>query len=229
MQAALFTLIPWAALLIGAVATVFLQPGPQVRSGVQHFAAGVVFAAAATEILPDVKHAGSLAAVMVGAVIGVAAMLALKSYGRRAQGAVGLAAATGIDILIDGLVLGISFAAGARQGVLLTLALTVEVLFLGLTLAGQFAATASARWKAVALTGAIGLGLPLGALCGSLAAGLPPTIVTGFYAFSLIALLYLVTEELLVEAHETADTPAITAMFFAGFLVVLLIEDLMRA
>lgn len=42
----------------------------------------------------------------------------------------------------------------------------------------------------------------------------------------LIALLYLVTEELLVEAHEGGkETPFATAMFFAGFLLLLLLEE----
>lgn len=45
-------------------------------------------------------------------------------------------------------------------------------------------------------------------------------------AFGLIALLYLVTEELLVEAHEGGkETPFATAMFFAGFLLLLLLEE----
>ena len=42
-----------------------------------------------------------------------------------------------------------------------------------------------------------------------------------------MALLYLVTEELLVEAHERPDTPFISAMFFVGFLGLLLIEEIM--
>lgn len=33
------------------------------------------------------------------------------------------------------------------------------------------------------------------------------------FAFSLVALLYLVVEELLVEAHEGPEGPLITAMF----------------
>jgi ZIP family zinc transporter len=36
---------------------------------------------------------------------------------------------------------------------------------------------------------------------------LPNPLLTGFFAFGLIALLYLVTEELLIEAHETPDRP----------------------
>ena len=42
-------------------------------------------------------------------------------------------------------------------------------------------------------------------------------------AFALAALLYLVTEELLAEAHETPDVPLVTALFFAGFLRFLLL------
>ena len=41
-----------------------------------------------------------------------------------------------------------------------------------------------------------------------------------------MALLYLVTEELLVEAHESPDTPLISSMFFIGFLGLLLLEEL---
>ena len=41
-----------------------------------------------------------------------------------------------------------------------------------------------------------------------------------------MALLYLVTEELLVEAHEGGkETPFAAAMFFAGFLLLLLLEE----
>ena len=46
-------------------------------------------------------------------------------------------------------------------------------------------------------------------------------------SFGLMALLYLVTEELLVEAHEKPDSPLISAMFFVGFLALLLIEEIM--
>ncbi|WP_245573594.1 hypothetical protein [Curvibacter lanceolatus] len=67
--------------------------------------------------------------------------------------------------------------------------------------------------------------LPIGALLGAPVALLPSAIGTGFLAFGLIALFYLVTEELLIEAHETPDCPWVTAMFFAGFLALLPLEE----
>ncbi len=227
MSAFVFTLIPLCAMGVGAVATAIRPPGPGLQSGIQHFAAGVVFAAAASEILPDVKHGNSVVAIAIGATAGIVLMLLIKQLGRRASGAFGIAAVTGIDILIDGLVLGIGFAAGARQGLLLTIALTIEVLFLGLTLTSQLIDSVASRWKAVGLAAAIGLALPIGALAGGPIGTLPAPVLTGFYAFGLIALLYLVTEELLVEAHEHPDTPLISAMFFVGFMALLLLEEML--
>lgn len=56
MRAIAFTIIPVLAVLIGAIIAVWRRPGPKLTSAIQHLAAGVVFAAAATEILPDVVH-----------------------------------------------------------------------------------------------------------------------------------------------------------------------------
>ncbi len=53
----MYTLIPAGAAIIGAVVAVYSRPGPTIVSAIQHFAAGVVFAAAG-EILPDVMHRG---------------------------------------------------------------------------------------------------------------------------------------------------------------------------
>ena len=131
----------------------------------------------------------------------------------------------GIDILIDGLVLGIGFAAGPKVGLLLTIALTIEVLFLGLTVATELSESVRSRAKVISITSALVLLLPIGALLGAPVALLPSSLLTGFFAFGLIALLYLVTEELLVEAHETPDRPWVTAMFFVGFLALLLLEE----
>lgn len=222
----MYTLIPAAAAIIGATVAVNTRPGPNIVSAIQHFAAGVVFAAAAGEILPDVMHRGSPVATVIGGAIGVAVMLLVRQLETRAKGPVGLMTAVGIDILIDGLVLGIGFAASPRVGLLLTIALTLEILFLGLTVANELGESVRSRLKIVGITAALVLLLPIGALLAAPVGALPDPVVTGFFAFGLIALLYLVTEELLVEAHETPDRPWVTAMFFAGFLLLLVCEEI---
>lgn len=221
----IYTLLPAAAAIIGAIVAVNLRPGPVLVSAIQHFAAGVVFAAAAGEILPDVVHGGSPLATLVGGTAGVIVMLLVKQLEGVVKGPAGLLLAIGIDVLIDGLVLGIGFAAGAKAGILLTIALTIEVLFLGLTVANELSETLTSKLRIIGVTAALVLLLPAGALLAIPVGTLPGPVLTGFFAFGLIALLYLVTEELLIEAHEVPDRPWVTAMFFAGFLILLTLEE----
>lgn len=153
-------------------------------------------------------------------------MLLVRRLGEKAQGPVGFIAAVGVDIFIDGLVLGIAFAAGAKAGLLLTLALTLEVLFLGLSIVGDLQDFLGRRLRVMAAIVGLALLLPIGGLLGAPVAMLGAFWLTAFLAFGLIALLYLVTEELLVEAHEGGkETPFAAAMFFAGFLLLLLLEE----
>ena len=205
MQALLYTLAPVLAVVLGAIVASRTKLKPGLVAGLQHLAAGVVFAAAA----------------------GVATMLGLKALEARFKGPMALLAAIGIDILVDGLVLGLAFVAGEKAGLLLTIALTLEVLFLGLTLTDELAETYRSRLRIIVIVSALALLLPIGALAAVPVAALSPVMIAGFLSFGLMALLYLVTEELLVEAHEKPDTPLISSMFFVGFLALLTLEEMM--
>ncbi len=225
MQAVAFTLIPVIAVLIGSLFAVSRRPSDAFVSAMQHLAAGVVFAAAAAEILPQVMHEGSPIATFTGGALGILVMLSLKALEGRASGPIAMLGAVAVDILIDGLVLGLAFVAGGKAGVLLTIALTLEVLFLGLTVTTELGETIKSKARIITITMGIALLLPIGAAIATPVATFPPVVIAGFLSFGLMALLYLVTEELLVEAHEKPDTPLISAMFFIGFLGLLLIEE----
>ncbi|WP_370170444.1 ZIP family metal transporter [Sphingobium abikonense] len=227
MQALLYTLAPVLAVVLGAIVASRTKLKPGLVAGLQHLAAGVVFAAAATEILSQVKHEASPSATLIGGAAGVATMLGLKALEARFKGPMALLAAIGIDILVDGLVLGLAFVAGEKAGLLLTIALTLEVLFLGLTLTDELAETYRSRLRIIVIVSALALLLPIGALAAVPVAALSPVMIAGFLSFGLMALLYLVTEELLVEAHEKPDTPLISSMFFVGFLALLTLEEMM--
>lgn len=231
MKAVLYTFIPVLAVLLGSLVAVWRRPGEAFVSGVQHLAAGVVFAAAATEILPQVLHQASPSATFIGGMLGVLLMLSLKALQSKnpegaSQSPSVMLTAIGIDIFIDGIVLGLAFVAGAKAGFLLTIALTLEVLFLGLTVTADLAERFESKLKVLGITTCLALLLPFGALLAAPVATLSPVVISGFLSFGLMALLYLVTEELLVEAHEKPDTPLIAAMFFVGFLALLMLEEL---
>ena len=150
-----FASIPAVAVVLGGMVAAFRTPSPAVRSGVQHVAAGVLFAALATELLPDVLHRRLPWVTLIGFALGVAAMLLLKAATAKLEASAGsvslkglplsLLLASGVDIALDGLLIGISFSASARQGLLVTVALTLEVLFLGVAAAAAFNGPGSAQ------------------------------------------------------------------------------------
>lgn len=228
----LFILLPVAAIVAGGSVAAFRSPGPKLSSAIQHFAAGAVFSAVADELVFDLLERDRLVPLIIGFVVGTALMLTIKVITERieqsgggAKQAVGLTVTTVVDVLIDGLVIAIGFAAGASGGVLLTIALTLEVAFLGVTVSGQLTGGGSSPRMAVAASVGLALALAAGAIGGGLVVGgLSGALQDALIAFGAAALLYLVTEELLVEAHEGPESPLMTASFFAAFLLILALE-----
>jgi ZIP family zinc transporter len=229
-----FSLIPVAAMAIGSAIAAVRAPGEQVRSGIQHFAAGVVFAVVAVELLPDIKETHDPIEVAGGFALGLVFMLLLErwsgthEYGEKGgenRGSVGLLVPIGIDLLLDGLLVGIAFAAGATEGVLLSIALGFELLSLGLALTVVLSRAGASTARAITVP--VGLALVTlvgGAVLGStVLANASEAVLATVLAFGCAALLFLVTEELLVEAHEVGETPWATAMFFLGFLGLMIL------
>lgn len=235
-----FSLLPAVVMIVGAALAVWRAPGPKLRSAILHFAAGVIFSVVAVELLPDIVQHHAPYEVALGFGLGVATMLGLRYFTQRlekqqetASGESatspsslpwGLLVAIGIDILIDGLLLGIGFAAGAKEGTLLAIALTIELLSLGLATAIELRKDGHGKGRAVAIVAGTSLMLLLGAGIGTtVLRGATGNLLEIVLSFGLAALLFLVTEELLTEAHEEAETPLLTLAFFVGFLLFLLL------
>ena len=228
-----YALLPVAATITGATVAAFKPPGPLLRSYIQHFAAGVVFSVVAVELLPDIVREHAPVQVVIGFALGVAVMLGVRSATAKVEEKaerteskwpMAMLAAVGVDVLVDGFLIGIGFAAGAKEGKLLTLALTVELLSLGLAVCATLGKAGVARTRSIITTSMLALLIIIGAVVGAtLLSAVSERTLEVVLSFGLAALLFLVTEELLVEAHEEPETPLTTATFFAGFLLLLVL------
>ncbi len=230
-----YALLPAATLLGGGAIASWRLPGPGWRSAILHFAGGVVFSVVAVELLPDVVRTHEPLEIVIGFGLGIGVMLALRRLTEQqrpaaeetAQGAglpFGLLFGVGVDVVIDGLLLGIGFAAGAKEGVLLTLALTFELLTLGLATSATLSQGGTVRARTLLLLSGLALlFMAGGAAGGTLLQRISAHGLAMVLAFGLAALLFLVTEELLVEAHEAEETPWLTTAFFIGFLLFLVL------
>eukprot|EP00759_Apiculatamorpha_spiralis_P043643 PhF_6_TR40927/c0_g1_i2/m.61911/K07238/TC.ZIP, zupT, ZRT3, ZIP2; zinc transporter, ZIP family len=133
----------------------------------------------------------------------------------------GLLAVVTIDAFMDGALIGLSAHAGEKMGLMITVALSVEMTFLGITTSGSMVKKGISRGTAVGVCVVIPLFLMVGGLIGStICASLSPSGLIAGLSFGAAALIYLVTDELLVEAHEQIelDTWYVTAHLFLGFM-----------
>jgi ZIP family zinc transporter len=233
-QALSYAMLAVVAAFVGGLIAIYRPPGPQMESNVQHFAAGVVFAAVAAELLPDI-HSRAPLVVVVGFTIGVATMLGIhrlskyiekRGIGGKVASASSLLITVSIDMLIDGVLIGVTFLAEAATGTLIAVALAIEILFLGV--AGVIALPSGmGALKKLTVPTVFGALLLVGVTAGVLVFDdVTGPAIAVVLAFGSAALLYLVTEELLVKAQQVPETPTSTSLFFAGFLLIFLLDML---
>ena len=224
--AALLVVFPIVAGIIGSFVAVRRTPPASLVAGVQHLAAGVVMAAVAVEVLPDLCDRGPLWLVVIGFCCGVALLVLLERFEGEEPEAGGVVPVSflivlGVDLFVDGLLVGAGAVVSTSTAIVVTIALTLEVLFLGVATSLQLTTAGVARIRAALITSSltvlIGIGAVLGALVLPRAGSGTLTVVL---ALAAAALLWLVVEELLVEAHETPHRPWMAVLFFVGFLTI---------
>lgn len=228
-----FALIPMIVALIGGgLATVYTF-SKKVMSALQHFVAGIVVAAVATELLPKILDHGSPFSIGVGFVIGAAVMLGVHEFahylakkGSTNKLPMGLFIGSALDLFLDGLLIGVSFLAGMSGGILIAISLSFCAFFLVLALSSRLAKSEFHKKHQYALIILITLLLPIGALVGStIISHMPAQVMTETLAFGVAALLFLGIEELIAEAHKVHDNFWISGSFFIGFLVIVMFQN----
>ena len=233
--------LPYAAAaaamgVAGGLVSAFWRPGPLVRSYIQHLAAGLVAAAVAVELIPQVRELhGSPTPILAGFAAGALLMIAIKWFNQkmaedrktRSGGEIpySLTAAAALDTGVDGMVIGTGFAVSPEMGAILTLALALELAFLTMSVGASLRKEGVGRGITIAATLGVTAMLFAGVLLASFVLrDASPTVQATALAFGAAALLYLVAEELLVESQEVEEDLTSVGLLFAGFFGIFAIE-----
>ncbi|KAH3759056.1 ZIP family zinc transporter [Pelomyxa schiedti] len=132
------------------------------------------------------------------------------------------------DACMDGLLIGITFiAANVISGLVMSLALAIEMCFLGVSTSNQMAKNNLPRRVAFPICFSLPFLIMLaGYLGATILASVSGPVFVAVLSFGLAALLFLVSDELLVEAHkdEETDTWWVTIFFFVGFGLVSILQ-----
>jgi ZIP family zinc transporter len=238
MSRQLFLMLPYivfatGAGILGGLVASFWRPKVRARSAIQHFAAGAVIAAVASNVIPEVQRIGTVAGILSGFAAGGLVMIGLKWFvlkfereeKSRNKLPMGLAAAAAVDTLFDGAIISAGFSMDQHLGTLLTIALAVELFFLTLSVGSEFHKGKFKLWQGLAVTSGIASLLLVGALAAwFFLEGVSEATVAVVLAFGAAALIYLIAEELLVENIQAEESLFSTAMLFAGFLILLALK-----
>lgn len=221
----------------------------------QHFAAGLIIAAATLDLLPEALHLGGGWPLIIGFVLGTAFMLALRALLTRfghghshgddhghghghGHGDSQTKAVTGVNlrlvvalavvVLIDGAIIGIALSAGGAAALLIAIALSIELLFVAASTAGSARAGGGSLGTAIGVGAFVAVMMPIGAVLGAVVfAGVSAPVLIAGLGFGAAALLFTAVAELLVEAYEIKESTGTIAMAAGGFLLFLILMMLM--
>jgi len=135
-----------------------------------------------------------------------------------------------VDSFVDGFLIGLAYIANPRAGLVMAGATCIEMGFLGLTFAARSKQATTRLPKFLGLVLSPPAMLCLGSFIGAELANSVteyPAVFVGFIAFAIVALLFLVTQELLIEAFENTDSEGlwyVNIWLFIGIFIVLISE-----
>jgi len=233
-----FSFLPYVLLatlagIIGSVIALFWDPKARIRSAIQHFSAGAVLAAVATNVIPEVERIGTVAGIMSGFIAGGLTMIVLKwiivrlerKEKQGKQMPVGLAIAAAVDTFMDGAIISAGFSINPQLGTLLVIALALELFFLTLSVGVEFRRGKYEAWQILLISSGVASMLLIGALAASFLLGdASPATLAVVLSFGAAALIYLIAEELLVETIQAEESIFSTITLFSGFLVLFVLK-----
>lgn len=136
-----------------------------------------------------------------------------------------------LDSFVDGFLIGISSVISIKAGIILSFANCLEMSFLGMAYSSRlkkctgstlFTRTVALYTPPLIMFMASGVGAALGSVVQDL-----PALFIGLVAFGAVALMFLVTNELLIEAHSAQGEEEhwyISIMVFVGIYLVLMLD-----
>ncbi|WP_031511330.1 ZIP family metal transporter [Streptomyces megasporus] len=223
----LLALVPAAANLAGGVLSEVLPSSGRLLSAALHLATGIVIAVIGLELMPRALEADPAWAPLLAFIAGAGLFLGVDRFAGhlQARSASGGSAApyaiysgTALDLFSDGILIGTGTVIDPTLGLLLALGQAPADLPEG------FATTAALRRARVSRRGrlisAAAFALPVltGAALGYLALRDAPDLLTlSVLAFTGGALLSVVIEEMIPEAHEAAESRWDSFYLVTGF------------
>ena len=228
-------ILPAISMALGGLLSSRIRPGRRFRAVIAHLVGGLVLGIAAADLMPAASNSGHPLALALGFCLGFSLLLVINAVleepddageSPRPRPMLLLMLPFLVDSLIDGLVVGISSRATQQSWVIpVAVALEMGLATVGL---GTLLRRNAGRWRSglsgVLMAGTYSVGLSISLVITN---GLQGPALTGTLAFGTAALIYLVVEEVMKEAHARGedDSGLVNVAFFIGLLCIWLLDS----
>ncbi|MDD2430964.1 MAG: ZIP family metal transporter [Firmicutes bacterium] len=238
----------WASLFaglatgVGALPIVFLKKvSHKLRDILLAFAAGVMVAASAFNLIIPALEEGSIYQVLLGVLFGALILGIFERYTPNidyerffgstdktvARRAILLIAALALHNIPEGLAVGVGFASDAPgMGIALAIAIGVQNAPEGLVIAASLLESKLSVWKILLLATLTGLVEPIAAMIGLFMVSYVQAIIPFSLAFAAGAMLYVTFREMIPESHGHGYVEEATFSFILGVIFMLFVNHI---
>ena len=231
LQVLLLALMPAAGNFAGGLVAELVPTTRQTLSRALHMAAGIVVAVVGVELLPEALNGAATWLVMLGFCLGGATFLALDAAVERlgasnkAAGAWMVYAAVFIDLFSDGLMIGAGSAVSFSLALVLAIGQVTADIPEGFAAIANFRDKGIGRGKRLLLAASFAIATVLGASISFwVLRDQSESLQLTALAFTAGLLILAAVEEMLKQAHESAEDSRMTAGYFlAGFVLFTLV------
>jgi len=228
------------ATTVGAVLVLIMgKPSVKVMALLLGFAAGIMVAISAFDLLPEAARLGSNWQAVLGFVLGTGLMYGLDAWIPHAH--IGSGSADGVNgndemlklgyfiflgialhNLPEGLAIGAGYTSSLTLGGAIAISLALHNVPEGMATAVPLLMGGMDRFRVVGLATLAGLMTPLGTLIGAVLFRVSPGMVSVALAFAAGAMVYIASDELIPQSHRYHDHLANLGLlggFILGFLI----------
>ncbi len=223
---------------VGALFVVLLgRPGNKFMAGTLGFAAGIMVAIIFLDLIPEALEVGNFVTTFIGVILGVGIIILLDILLPHAHffdesdvnskfikaGAI-LALGVALHNFPEGFAIGAGYMADETLGLALALMIMLQNIPEGMALSVPMIAGGIKRIKIVGFAALAGVPMGIGAWMGTVIGSFSDMILSLGLGFAAGAMLYIIFDELIPNAHELSKSHAPTFGTVLGVLVGMMIS-----
>lgn len=208
------------------------------------FAAGIMAAISFLDLIPEAIHEGTLYSAMFGLLLGIGIIgfldlkfphrhFSLRKDGGKKEGRyikTGVLLAIGIALhnLPEGVAIGAGFMVSYQTGILLAVLMAVHNFPEGMAVGAAMCVGGVKASKVMLICAMAGVPMGIGALIGGFLGGVSTLALSVSLGFAAGAMLYIVFDELIPDAHRKAEGHSAIFGILAGIMIGIMFIELMH-